>query len=211
MSNLSLFHSRCLLRYALEVANSLGGTTIRPNPPPGATPANIESVSGSGDPSIYSCWQTHIKYNHETYSYFNASGKPVSTTWTIPSSTMLTMFHNTSVPTSTGCDGYARVMGQTNTPVTLTFNDASMVTQKRIFPGPTPTCTIPDYQCHYAYSAFESASFSYISSAYFNFFLDSAHAKTLPNIWFGHVQPPCTSIKACPAASESATCSIDAE
>lgn len=152
-----------------------------------------------------------MKYNHETYSFFNASGKAISTTWTIPSSTMTTVFHNTSIPTSTGCDGYARVMGETNTPVTLTFTDASMVTQRRVFPGPTPTCSIPDYQCHNAYSAFESASFSYISSAYFSFFLDSAHAKTLPNVWFGHVQPPCTSIQSCPAPSESATCTIDAE
>jgi hypothetical protein len=185
--------------------------TYRPSPPPGATPASIQSITGGGEASIYGCWQSHMRYNHETYSFFNASGKAVSTTWTIPSSTMQTIFHNTSIPTSTGCDGYPRVTGESNTPVTLTFTDASMVTQKQVFPGPTPACTIPDRQCHYAYSAYETASFSYISSAYFNFFLDPGHAKTLPNIWFGHVQPPCISIQNCPAATASATCNIDAE
>lgn len=146
-----------------------------------------------------------------TLSYSQASGKTVWETKTLPSSTMETIYHNTSVPTSTFCDGYARILGETATPVTLTFHDASMITQKQVFPGPTPACKVQDYQCKEAYSVFERSSFSFISSAYFSYFLDSEPRKKLPNIWMEHVKPPCTSIEACPAPSESATCTLDAE
>ena len=124
---------------------------------------------------------------------------------------MHTAYHNTSVPTSVGCDGHPRILGETTTQVTLTFTDASMVTQKQVFPAPTPTCTIPDNQCNVAMTAYDSSSFSYVSSAYFNYFLDADRPKSLPNLFFGHFSPPCQTTEACPAASKSAVCSLGAE
>jgi hypothetical protein len=187
-------------------------TITQTGPPPGATPAAIQTITGKGDGSIYSCWESHIKHNHETFTYFNTSGTRVMTTMTLPSSTLLTAFHNTSVPTTTLCDGHPRVLGETTTPVHLTFTDNTMLTSSQVYPGPTPTCTIPDPQCNNAYSALETASFSYLSSAYFSFFLNSGRGKTaIPNYWFGHLRPPCTSIKECPKPTASATCSLDAQ
>jgi hypothetical protein len=39
---------------------------------------------------------------------------------------MKTTYINSSVKTTTLCDGWPRVLGQTATPVTLTFTDASV-------------------------------------------------------------------------------------
>jgi hypothetical protein len=146
-----------------------------------------------------------------SHSYIhNATGKVMYSTATIPSSTMRTNYFNSSIKTTTLCDGWPRVLGQTVTPVTLTFTDASMITSKEVFPGPKPTCTIPGTQCNLAYSAYDSSTFAYLSSAYFNFFVNKKTGLP-PNIYFGSLQPPCASISSCPTPTPTVSCTLEAE
>jgi hypothetical protein len=162
----------------------------------------------------------------------NATGKVIHSTSTIPSSTMTTTYTNSSIKTSTFCDGWPRVLGQTETPVTLTFPDASvckflyeiptrrlnilnltclqMITSKEVFPGPKPTCTIANTQCNFAWSAYDSSTFSYLSSAYFSFFV-SKKTGLPPNIYFGTLAPPCASVSSCPTPTSTISCSLEAE
>jgi hypothetical protein len=167
-------------------------------------------VKGEGDESIYRCYQSHLDYSSMSHSYIqNATGTRVMSTKTLASSTMMTLYSNSSIPTATSCDGWPRVRGQTITPVTLTFTDANVLSVSEAFPGPAPTCTIPDLLCNMAYSAFETSTFSYMSAAYFDFF---ANRKTglPPNINFASLEPPCNYVSSCPTPAPTVSCSIKA-
>lgn len=120
------------------------------------------------------------------------------------------MFRNQSVETTTGCDGYPRVLDSTATPVTLTFSDNSMLEITQTDPGPLPTCTIEETSCTWAIAAFATATYSYLSSVYSTHFAKTATSLP-PQIAFNYVQPPCRTDPSCPAPTEKAHCSADAE
>jgi hypothetical protein len=84
-----------------------------------------------------------------------------------------------------------------------------MITSKEVFPGPKPTCTIANTQCNLAWSAFDSSTFSYLSSAYFSFFV-SKKTGLPPNIYFGTLAPPCASVSSCPTPTPTISCSLEA-
>ncbi|KAF2402035.1 hypothetical protein EJ06DRAFT_372252 [Trichodelitschia bisporula] len=140
----------------------------------------------------------------------NASGTPVIATRTQYTSTLFTMYTNTSIPTLRLCDGIPRVLAPTETPVTLTFPSATALSVEEIFPGPRPTCTLEDANCPAAYAAYDSSTFSYLSSTLFAFFA-SKKSGTLPNFAFQTLAPPCTRIRSCPTPAPTATCRLTAQ
>lgn len=125
----------------------------------------------------------------------------------MPTTTIVTQYTNSSVPTITRCDGVVVTPSVSQTPVSLTFSEP-WVSTIRTFQTPTPTCSFKDLQCDQAWSAYKTATYSYISSIYSEHF---AEKKTgLPGrINFYRQEPPCpTPFETCPPKSEVDSCSL---
>lgn len=142
----------------------------------------------------------------------NATGTRKYSTITESHSLYVTYYTNTTVPTKTRCDQWPRVLGPTVTPVTLTFTDSHAITKKEIYPGPAPTCKIADPECNVAYSAYDTATYSYLSSTFYKFFAEGKVGLP-PNMYFGTLAPPCAAggrIYTCPTATANASCTLNA-
>ncbi|KAF1811685.1 hypothetical protein P152DRAFT_482718 [Eremomyces bilateralis CBS 781.70] len=185
----------------------LGGAIL---PIPYGEPANISTITGQGNPSIYVCYNSHLAYTSSRQSYISNKIPLKYNTTTIPYSTWVTAFQNTSVIPTTLCDGYPRFLDETVTPVTLTFSDNVMREITQTEPGPLPTCTIEETSCTWAIAAYATATYSYLSSVYSTHFAQTATG--LPKqIAFNYVRPPCYTDPSCPAPSAKAHCSADSE
>jgi hypothetical protein len=175
--------------------------------------AQFAKISGPGDASIYNCYNSHLEYTSMSNSYIqNATGTRKYSTVTESHSLYVTHYTNTTVPTKTRCDQWPRVFGPTVTPVTLTFTDSHPITKKEIYPGPAPTCKVADPECNAAYSAYDTATYSYLSSTFYKFFAEGKVGLP-PNMYFGTLTPPCAAggrIYTCPTATVNASCTLNA-
>lgn len=142
----------------------------------------------------------------------NATGTRSYATIIESHSVYVTYYTNTTVPTKTLCDQWPRILGPTVTPVTLTFTDSHPMTKKEIYPGPAPTCKIADQECNAAYSAYDTATYSYLSSTFYKFFAEGKVGLP-PNMYFGTLTPPCAAggrIYTCPTATTNSSCTLNA-
>jgi hypothetical protein len=142
----------------------------------------------------------------------NATGTRKYSTITESHSVYVTYYTNTTVPTKTLCDQWPRILGPTVTPVTLTFTDNHPITKKEVYPGPAPTCKIADPECNAAYSAYDTATYSYLSSTFYKFFAEGKVGLP-PNMYFGTLTPPCAAggrINTCPTATANSSCTLNA-
>jgi hypothetical protein len=175
--------------------------------------AQFSKISGSGDASIYNCYNSHLGYTSISNSYItNATGIRKYSTIIESHSLLVTHYTNTTVPTKTLCDQWPRVLGPTVTPVTLTFTDSHPITKKEVYPGPAPTCKIADPECNVAYSAYDTATYSYLSSTFYKFFAEGKVGLP-PNMYFGTLTPPCAAggrIASCPTATANSSCTLNA-
>jgi hypothetical protein len=109
----------------------------------------------------------------------------------------------------TRCDGVEFLPTEKPTFVSLTISDP-WVSSKRLYLDPhgTQPCSIPQSECARAYSAFSSATSSYMSSVYSAHFAGNKPGVP-PSIQFHRQQPLCTPRPpACPAASDVGKCSL---
>lgn len=109
-------------------------------------PEMISSIVSEGDPSMDDCYESWSQYN--SYELYSSGEIPeVRTTKNIPYVSKA-YFLNTSVPTSTFCDGVPRVFGTSNVTVDVTILGSAVPTSflsAREYVA-KPSCTIPAEQ-----------------------------------------------------------------
>ncbi|KAF2664743.1 hypothetical protein BT63DRAFT_443778 [Microthyrium microscopicum] len=178
------------------------------------TTANITTVTGTGDSSAFGCYNSKISWSraHQslwTQIYANDSYTHTFPTTVLPTREVPTVFTNTTVKTSTRCDGLLFPPTATETLVILTFQTTWVSTNHQITPYPSPTCTVQEKDCGAVWDAYSTTTYVYLSSVYSSHF--AARATNMPGeIDFRTMRPPCQQpFAACPAKSEVDKCELD--
>jgi len=178
-----------------------------------STTANIKSITGAGDASIYNCYNSFLLYSTASSEWssaiHNPSIKHVYPTKIYPSKVIITTYTDTTATTSTRCDNVLFPPTNTATPIHLTFQEP-WVSTNMANPTPPPKCTIPENKCGAAWDAFSTASYNYLSSVYSSHF--AARKTDAPGfVNFNSHRPPCVKPAApCPPKENIDKCSMTA-